>query len=161
MKMQISVLLLLLLAVTSCARHEQPQGASPTAAKLSATDLAKLRWIEGYWRGSGVDQKPFFERYRFENETTLLVDSFPDETLEKVDDTSRYELKDGQFTNGSYVASAIDDQGINFEPIAGKAKNSFRWERESADKWKATLKWKDASGAPKERIYNMERIPGK
>jgi hypothetical protein len=126
---------------------------------LTAADLAKLRWIEGYWRGSGVDQKPFFERYRFENDTTLAVDSFPDEKLEKADDTSRYELKDGQFTNGSYLASAIDEQGINFEPIAGKAKNSFRWERVSADKWTAILKWPAADGKPaRERIYNMERI---
>ena len=84
--MRISVLALLVLIVTSCARHEQQPGTSAPAAKLSATDLSKVRWIEGYWRGSGIDQKPFFERYRFENETTLLVDSFPDETLEKVDD---------------------------------------------------------------------------
>jgi len=89
----------------------------------------------------------------------LSVDSFPDEKLEKADDTSRYELKDGQFTNGSYLASAIDEQGINFEPIAGKAKNSFRWERVSADKWTAILKWPAADGKPaRERIYNMERI---
>jgi len=124
-----------------------------------AADLAKLRWIEGNWRGSGVDQAPFFERYRFENDTTLAVDSFPDEKLEKVDDTSRYELKDGQFTNGSYVASAIDEKGIDFEPVAGKAKNSFRWQRESADKWTAILKWPASDGKPaRERIYNMERI---
>lgn len=151
--------LFLLLLVTSCARHEQQHPSSPAPAKLTTADLAKLRWIEGYWRGSGVDQKPFFERYRFENDTMLSVDSFPDEKLEKADDTSRYELKDGQFTNGSYLASAIDEQGINFEPIAGKAKNSFRWERVSADKWTAILKWPAADGKPaRERIYNMERI---
>lgn len=152
----------LLLVFTACGRHDsQLLSASQAPAKLSAADLAKLRWIEGTWRGSGVDQAPFFERYRFENDTTLLVDSFPDEKLDKVDDTSRYELKDGQFGNGNYVASGIDENGINFEPVPGKAKNSFRWERESADKWKATLKWKDASGTAKERIYNMERIPAK
>ena len=158
MTMRVCLLFLLLLVVTSCARHEQQHASSPAPAKLTAADLAKVRWIEGNWRGSGVDQKPFFERYRFENDTTLAVDSFPDEKLEKVDDTSRYELKDGQFTNGSYVASAVDEQGINFEPIAGKAKNSFRWERVSADKWKATLKWTAPDGTPRERIYNMERI---
>ena len=129
---------------------------------MSAADLKKLRWIEGSWRGSGVDQAPFFERYRFENDTTLLVDSFPDEGLDKVEDTSRYELKDGQFGNGSYVSSGIDEQGINFEPVAGKAKNSFRWERVSADKWTAILKWRAADGkSTRERIYNMERIPAK
>ena len=151
-----------LFGLSACGRHDpRLLSSSQGPAKLSAADLAKLRWIEGSWRGSGVDQAPFFERYRFENDTTLLVDSFPDEKLDKVEDTSRYELKDGQFGNGSYVSSGIDEQGINFEPVAGKAKNSFRWERVSADKWKATLKWNDANGNPKERIYNMERIPGK
>ena len=155
-------MLVMLLAVAACGGHDLQHASSATPAKLSAADLAKLRWIEGSWRGSAVDQKPFFERYRFENGTALAVDSFPDEKLEKVDDTSRYELKDGQFTNGSYVASAIDERGINFEPIAGKAKNSFRWQRESADKWTAILTWPAADGKPaRERIYNMERIPGK
>jgi hypothetical protein len=90
------------------------------------------------------------------------VDSFPDEKLDKLEETSRFELKDGQFGNGSYVASGIDEQGINFEPVAGKAKNSFRWQRESADKWTAILKWPAVDGKPaRERVYNMERIPGK
>ncbi|HET9786301.1 MAG TPA: hypothetical protein VFP47_04160 [Pyrinomonadaceae bacterium] len=120
-----------------------------------------MRWIEGTWRGSGVDQAPFFERYRFENESTLAVDSFPDEKLDKVEDTSRFELKDGRFGNEGYVASSIDDNGINFEP-AGKSKNSFRWERVSDNAWKATLKWPAEGNKPaRERIYNMERIQGK
>jgi hypothetical protein len=119
-------------------------------------------WIEGTWSGSVVDQKPFFERYRFENESTLAVDSFPDEKLDKVEETSRFELKDGVFGNGNYVASSIDDNGINFDPVAQKAKNSFRWERVSANAWKATLKWPaDGNKPARERVYNMERIPGK
>ncbi|MFN2502099.1 MAG: hypothetical protein ABR530_08815, partial [Pyrinomonadaceae bacterium] len=41
------------------------------ASRLTAADVAKLKWIIGDWRGSGENQKPFFERYRFENENTL------------------------------------------------------------------------------------------
>ncbi len=154
----------LLLVFTACGRHDPGllSSSSPSPANLSAADLTKLRWIEGSWRGSGVEQAPFFERYRFDNDTTLLIDSFPDEKLDKVEDTGRFELKDGQFGNGNYVASAIDDQGISFEPVAGKAKNSFRWQRESANTWKAILKWPAADGKPaRERVYTMERIPGK
>ena len=66
--------------------------AKPTPAKLTAADLQKLRWIEGTWRGTG-GEKPFFERYRFENATTLAVDSFENEKLEKVTDTTLFELK--------------------------------------------------------------------
>src|SRR4030095_10689958 len=154
--------------LASCARESAGvQTGTANPPKFTAADLSKLRWIEGTWKGSGTDQPPFFERYRFENETTLAVDSFPDEKLDKVEDTTRFELKDGHFGNGGggdgarWVATSIDAQGITFEPAA-KAKTSFRWERESADKWKAILKWPAEQGKPaRERIYNMERIPGK
>jgi hypothetical protein len=151
---------LFLLVVMACHRSPDAQTNQAEAKKFSTADIAKLRWIEGYWRGSGVDQAPFFERYRFENESTLAVDSFPDEKLDKVEKTSRYELKDGQFANARYKAVSIDDNGINFEPIS--TGNSFRWERVSENAWKATLKW-PASGnrAAGERVYNMERIQGK
>jgi len=155
-----AVLLVLLFA--ACKRSPVAQTNRSGAGKVSTGDISKLRWIEGTWRGSGVDQAPFFERYRFENESTLAVDSFPDDKLDKVEDTSRFELKDGQFGNGSYVASSIDNNGVTFEPVAGKAKNSFRWERVSANAWKATLKWPAEGNKPaRERIYNMERIQNK
>ena len=52
---------------------------------LRPSDLQKLRWIEGTWRGTGIkDQPPFFERYRFESDTVLAVDGFEDEKLTKV-----------------------------------------------------------------------------
>lgn len=159
--LRISHTLLFLLLVAGCARNSpDAQTAVSPASNLTTADVAKLRWIEGTWRGSGVDQPPFFERYRLENNTTLLVDSFPDEKLDKVEDTSRFELKDGKFGSSNYLASSIDESSVNFEPIAGKAKNSFRWERVSDNSWKATLKW-TADGQAKERVYNMERIPGK
>ena len=156
----LAVLLVMLFA--ACKRSPVAQTNRPPARNLSTADISKLRWIEGTWRGSGVDQAPFFERYRFENESTLAVDSFPDEKLDKVEDTSRFELKDGRFGNGNYIASSIDANGIDFEPVVGKSKNSFRWERVSANAWKATLKWPAEGNKPaRERIYNMERIQGK
>lgn len=151
--------LLQLVFITNGQHDRRLLASSQGPAKVSAADLAKLRWIEGMWRGTGVDQSPFFEGYRFENETTLVVDSFADEKLDKVKDTDRFELRDGEFGNGSYVAASIDEQGINFNPVPGKAKNYFRLQRESADKWTAILKWPAADGKPaRERIYNMERI---
>jgi len=152
---------LLVLLLAACQHSPDAQTNRADAKKFSTADIAKLKWIEGTWRGSGVDQKPFFERYRFENESTLAVDSFPDEKLDKVEDTSRFELKDGVFGNGSYVASSIDDNGINFEPFKD-ANNSFRWERVSDNAWKATLKWPAKDNKPaRERVYNMERIQPK
>src|SRR5687767_5685193 len=156
----ITLAALTMLLFAACHRSRDAQTNRPVATNFSTADIAKLRWIEGTWRGSGVDQAPFFERYRFENETTLAVDGFPDEKLEKVDDTSRFELKDGQFGSEYYAASSIDDTSVDFVPI--KAKNSFRWERVSENSWKATLRWRAEGDKPaRERIYNMERIPPK
>lgn len=137
--------------------------ATPTPAKLTAEDLKKLRWIEGTWRGTGVDQPAFFERYRWENDTTLAVDSFENEKLEKVTDTTRFELKDGEFGGGSegarYVATALDDNAITFGPVV-KARNSFVWKRESKDTWTAIIRPLARPDKPsKDIIYNMERLP--
>jgi hypothetical protein len=147
-----------LLCITSCATGQQIQPPKPKL--ITTADLQKLRWIEGSWRGSGVDQAPFFERYRFENETTLAVDTIEGE---KVTDTTRFELKNGEFGGGSegsrYVATALDENSITFGPVT-KARNSFRWQRETKDSWKAVLNWPAANGKPAgERVYNMERWP--
>lgn len=40
--------------------------------KFTAADIAKLKWIEGTWRGMDGD-KPFYERYKLE-ETALVVE---------------------------------------------------------------------------------------
>ena len=158
----IASLALLGLLFAACQRSLDAQTNRSVVTNFSTADVAKLRWLEGTWRGSGVDQAPFFERYRFENESTLAVDGFPDEKLDKVNDTGRFELKDGRFGNSHYFASSIDDNAINFEPVVGKAKNSFRWERVSDNAWKAILKWPAEGDKPaRERVYNMERIQPK
>src|SRR5438445_11716669 len=80
---------------------------------FTTADLQKLRWIEGTSRGTGDVEKPFFERYRFENDSTLAVDSFEDEKLTKVTDTTRYEVTDAELGGGNEsfrcVATSIDD----------------------------------------------------
>jgi len=132
-------------------------------ARMSAADLEKLRWIEGTWRGTGDADKHFFERYRFENATTLAVDSFDNEKLEKVTDTTLFELKDGEFGGGSegsrWVASALDEKSVTFSPVT-KARNTFRWESVDKDEWKAVLKWPATADKPaRERVFKMERWP--
>lgn len=141
-----------------------PQQQSATQPKrVSADDLKKLRWIEGAWRGTGDVEEPFFERYRFESETTLAVESFKDETLSKTDDVTRFELSDGVFGNrgdGSrWAATELDDNSVTFSPVA-KARNTFRWQRESADVWNAVLDYPASEGKPaRQRVYRMERLP--
>jgi hypothetical protein len=84
--------------------------------KFATADLQKLRWIEGTWRGTGDVDKPFFERYRFEDDSVLAVDGFADATLTKITDTTRFVLKDGEFGGGNggsrWVAKTMDDRGV-------------------------------------------------
>jgi hypothetical protein len=166
------IFLLLLIAATLCfiggctrtSSSNSPQAIpapTVTAKTLTSADLKKLRWIEGTWRGTGDGQAPFYERYRFENDTTLAVETLEGDKQDKVADVTRFELKDGQFGGGSegsrYVATSLDDKSITFDPVT-KARNSFRWERESENSWKATLNWTEGKIA-KERVYHMERWP--
>jgi hypothetical protein len=141
------------------------QAATQTTKPKSITpdDLKQLRWIEGAWRGTGDVESPFFERYRFENDSTLAVESFDDGSLSKVTDVTRFELKNGQFGNwgegARWVATELGDGSVTFEPTA-KAKNSFRWQRESADAWKAVIDYPASEGKPaRQRVYRMERLP--
>jgi hypothetical protein len=152
-------LLAVVLLCLSCTQTGT-QTATPKPKPLTATDLQKLRWIEGSWRGSGDQQAAFFERYRFENETTLAVDTVEGD---KVTDTTLFVLQDGEFGGGSegsrWVATSLDENAITFEPVA-KARNSFSWQRETKDLWKAVLKWPATKDKPaRERVYQMERWP--
>lgn len=172
----IILLLALVMSIASCARMKShyaahnaaspspTPAASPIPKQITPADLAKLRWIEGSWRGTGGGVPPFFERYKFENDSTLVVEGLADETFSKVNETTRFELKDGSFgaTDGDSgsVATALDDNSITFAPT-GKSGNFFRFQRESDNSWKAILNWTDKSGAPKERVYLMERFPAK
>ncbi|HEV7891917.1 MAG TPA: hypothetical protein VGP08_14835 [Pyrinomonadaceae bacterium] len=143
----------------SAACAQQP----PTPARINASDLSKLRWIEGSWRGTGDVEKPFFERYRLDGDAALVVEGFKDETLAKVSDSTRFELKDGEFGGGSegsrWAASELTDDAVTFVPIKG-ARNTFRWQKESDGTWKAVLDWPAADGKPaRRRVYRMERWP--
>lgn len=136
----------------------------PILKNITPADLAKLRWIEGSWRGTGDIDKPFYERYKFENETTLAVESFDDDKFGNPSDVSRFELKDGEFGSTDpdgrrSAASAIDANSVTFEPVV-KSRNTFRFERESENSWKAILTWPATDKAPAgQRTYKMERWP--
>ena len=153
--------LITLLLTAGCAAS---QSTTPKPLTLTPADLSKLRWIEGAWKGTGDIEKPFYERYRFESDSVMLVETHDDETFSKPSDVSRFELKDGQFGSGDAnsrsAAIAFDENSITFETV-GKSSNTFQFKRESPDLWTAIIKWQAKDGTAKQRIYKMERVPGK
>jgi hypothetical protein len=143
----------------------RPQAKATASNKLTSADIAKLKWLEGTWRGMD-GEKPFFERYRFENGTAMVVETLEDETLSKVTETSRFELKDGEFghTEGKQrsAASYITDTAVQFVPVEGGG-NRFRFERnDDGTGWRAVLDLLPSAADPAPtKIYNMEPWPKK
>ena len=141
-------------AVAAC--RERP-------ATLSVADLGTLRWLVGSWRGSGDDQSPFYERYAFVDDSTLLVESFRDSTFGEVTERARYELRAGRFANAGpaesaqWVAVRLDRGAVTFAPVR-RARNRFVWRPVSANEWIADLEWPASNAAPaRTRTYRMVR----
>ena len=120
-------------------KPDTPPPAAPSK-KFTATDIAKLKWIEGTWRGMDGD-KPFYERYKIE-ETAMVVESLNADGSAK-GDPERFELKDGEFGMGEgndrSVASEITADYIQFVPAVPGHGNSFRFERQPNNTWRAVL----------------------
>lgn len=137
---------------------QTPVAQATPSNKFTAADIAKIKWIEGTWRGMDGD-KPFYERYKVE-ETALVVeglnaDGSPD------GEPGRFELKDGEFGKGEgnkrSIASEITANHIQFVPAVPGAFNSFRFERQSNGTWRAVLDWPAKADKPaRQKIYVME-----
>jgi len=137
----------------------QPPVAQSTPSKtFTPADVAKLKWIEGTWRGMDGD-KPFYERYKIE-ETAMVVESLKADG--SVDgEPGRFELKDGEFGKGvgdqRSAASEITADHIQFFPAAPGKLNNFRFERQSNNTWRAVLEWPAKGDKPAgQKIYIME-----
>ena len=80
------------------ANSNQDPIAQPTPSnKFTAADIAKLKWIEGTWRGMDGD-KPFYERYKIEKEALVVEGLNADGSVKGEPD--RFELKNGEVGNG-------------------------------------------------------------
>jgi hypothetical protein len=132
--------------------------AQSTTKKFTSADIAKLKWIEGTWRGMDGD-KPFYERYKIE-ETAMVVEGLnADGTRDG--EPGRFELKDGEFGKGEgdrrSVASEITDDYVQFIPAVPDKGNRFRFERQSNGTWRAVLEWPAKADKPaRQKIYIME-----
>ena len=131
---------------------------STPSKKFTAADVAKLKWIEGTWRGMDGD-KPFYERYKVE-ETAMVVETLKaDGSVDGEPD--RFELKDGEFGKGvgdrRSAASEITADYIQFVPAVRGKLNNFRFERQSNNTWRAVLEWPAKGDKPAgQKIYIME-----
>jgi hypothetical protein len=133
----------------------------PAVGRFTAAQFASLRWLEGTWRGRLPDGGAFYERYRFVDDSTIAMRAFSDSTLAATSDSARITLRDGTVANeggaARWAATRLDATGVAFTPVEG-ATNSFTWTLERADRWAATLTWRDHAGQAHVVTYPMERI---
>jgi hypothetical protein len=148
---------------------ENPSPLGTPSNQVTAADVAKLKWLEGDWRGMDGN-KPFYQRIRFEG-TTMLVETFPDGSFGEVQNTSKFELKDGEFGNTvgeqRSAASSITDNAVTFIPAPVTREdgtksptargNSFKFERGTGSSWNAVLDVPAVAGKPAtQKTYKME-----
>ncbi len=139
-----------------------PDAVKPTATpsrNVTTADIAKLKWIEGTWRGMDGD-KPFFERYKIE-ENAMIVEGLKEDGSPE-DEPGRFELKNGEFGKGDgdkrSAASEIAEDYIQFVPAVPGKGNNFRFEKQSDGTWIAILEWPANGDKPaRQKLYMMER----
>lgn len=157
---------LLVLVCVSCKQEPppetQPAAAQPTAVRYSAQEFRQLRWIEGSWRGRLPDGGYFFERYRVQDDSTIVMHGFPDSTFARATDSARITLRDGTIADEGgtrWVATRLDSNVVDFTSEKN-ASSGFSWARESQDRWRATLRSLNRERQPQTTVYQMERIGG-
>jgi hypothetical protein len=130
------------------------------AARFSLSDLKKLQWIEGRWSGTAPGQAPFYEQYRFVNDSTLEIAYFSDAGFTRSSGRGRVYLSVGRVYHVSgpslWGASHIDESGAFFVPERN-ANNTVNWSFQGPDIWIATLR-SSATGQEQVTVYQMRRI---
>ena len=134
-----------------------PRG-QPTTP-FAAADLAKLRWLEGTWRGSAPGEADIYERYRFLNDSTVEITYFSDSTLMHPTNHGRVYLSVGHIYHtmgpGRWGATHVDADGAYFVPQVN-AQNTFAWTHQSPDAWTITLR-SGFAGRDRVSVYQMRR----
>lgn len=69
------------------------------AAEFSLQAFQELRWLEGTWRAETVGDPPFFERYRFVNDSTIEITYFADSTLVTATGSGSVALRPGRIVH--------------------------------------------------------------
>jgi hypothetical protein len=134
-----------------------PAAATPAVmpaplAGVTAAQFARLRWLDGTWRGRLPDGRAFYERYRVVDDSTLQMASFQDSTLATSREGDRLALRGGTVRYEDVVATRLDASGIAFVHPGGRS--GFDWTR-AGDGWTATLWRLDAAGRRTTTVYPM------
>lgn len=124
-------------------------------AQTKKDSLQKIAWIEGNWQGMD-GSNPFYEIYRFKNDTTLVITSYnwngKDSSGTSISTLTRHNGKYYLGDSLNYKVTSISDASIIMLPNH-KAYNAIVWRKVDADNWEAILETRQ-----KMKTYSMKRI---
>lgn len=146
------------LALVSLASSAQAQGyVSQSAATITTAQFGSLRWLNGDWRGRMPDGKAFHERYRFANDSTIIVTSFGDDsTFKRATQTDTIALRSGVVRQGAATLTRVSEQGLSFANLSNTASN-YDFARLPGGSWTATI-YGAKDGKPTKVVYHMQRV---
>lgn len=143
--------------------HEAGQAKRSPKIYVNKTDLQRLRWVEGTWRGTNCNgMKPFFKRYHFEGETKLVVETFSDEALKTSIANNQFDLKDGKFVRlggGPPLEAYEVGQGSMVFKVSVEKEYSYSWQSKTKDLWEVVT-WAEYNGKAKIAFFRMHRWKG-
>ena len=147
--------LIAIFSLAACGNNETKSSETGNST-VSKSDLAKIKWIAGNWRGM-ADGKPFYELYEFTNDSTLRITGYDWDGKDSSNASSSYVAwKDGAYYLGNdlnYKTTFIDSSKI--EMISNiKSNNDILWKFVNDSTWAAILK-----GKTKTLEYKMEKLP--
>ena len=77
-----------------------------SGAAVSVAQFTTLRWLEGKWIGLQGSGAPFFERYHWENDSTIMRYTYADQGFVSAVETGWVIFRNGKVYVGSYMDSA-------------------------------------------------------
>jgi hypothetical protein len=131
--------------------------AQPAPAKYALADFAKLRYLEGTWRGTMPNGKSFYESYHFINDSTIKKGGHTDSTFAVKSDSSLIMFRNGAVLDSGTVVSTVDKLDSTVADFRTSPTYHFTWTRESNDAWTARL-FSKQSGAEQVTTYPMKRL---
>jgi hypothetical protein len=150
--------LVLALTVTTMQAH----GQAPSTKPVSLSQFRELAWLTGRWRGSGRFSAPFYEQYRFRDDSTIAMTAYTDSTFQvETSDSSVIEWRHGEIQTrtprSTHEMIEYLPTSIRFRRV-GTTDGGHRFTKISADEWVATI---FPRGASKDTItFQMRRVPG-
>ena len=149
------------LACTDDAASRNEVVADANVMRPALASFRQLSFMEGRWRGVGPDGVPFYEHFRFVDDSTMRSYRFPDSTFATPQDSSTVTLVadriESSWGDHRWRASAVDSASIHFEPLEGTS-DRFTLRRVSQGTLQVQQQWTDDKGRGRSRTTSLERL---